>query len=192
MSMADTRRIGILPQIAALEIPAAWTKAFGIASFVALLAVGAHVKFFLPGNPVPVTLQTMFALMAGALLGPWAGLSAVALYIAIGMCGVPFFATAGVSGLMYLAGPTGGYIAGFMLATVLIGLVSQRTDKTALLFAAFAAGSALILLCGMLWLVAMMHLPVRQAWMLGVLPFLTGDALKTATALTMCVLLRRR
>lgn len=192
MSTADTRRIGVLSQIASLEIPAFWTKAFGIASVAALLAVGAHVKFFLPGNPVPVTLQTMFALMAGFMLGPWGGLSAVALYIAVGMCGVPFFATAGVPGLMYLAGRTGGYLAGFMLATVLIGLVSQRTDKTAILFAAFAAGSALILLCGMLWLVWAIHLTVRQAWTLGVLPFLAGDALKTATALTLCVILRRR
>lgn len=192
MSTVETRKIGIAAQIATLEIPAAWTRAFGILSFTALLALGAHVKFFLPGNPVPVTLQTMFALLAGALLGPWAGLSAVVLYLAVGMCGVPFFATAGVSGLMYFAGPTGGYLLGFMLAAVMTGLVFQKTEHTAARFAALAAGSLLILLCGALWLVVMMHLPFSRAWMLGVAPFLYGDALKTAVAATLCVILRRR
>ena len=192
MSTVETRKLGIAAQIATLEIPAAWTRAFGILSFTALLALGAHIRFFLPGNPVPVTLQTMFALLAGALLGPWAGLSAVVLYLAVGMCGVPFFATAGVPGLMYFAGPTGGYLLGFMLAALMTGLVFQKTEHTAARLAALAAGSLLILLCGALWLAVLMHLPVSRAWMLGVVPFLYGDALKTATAMAVCAVLRRR
>jgi len=192
MSTVETRRLGVLSQIAALEIPAAWAKAFGILSFTALLSLGAHVKFFLPGNPVPVTLQTMFVLLAGALLGPWAGLSAVALYLVIGMCGVPFFAMSGVSGLMYFTGPTGGYLAGFLLAAVTTGLAFQRTERTAVRLAVLAAASLLILLCGALWLGVLMHLPVSRAWMLGVAPFLYGDVLKTATAMTVCAVLRRR
>jgi hypothetical protein len=75
-----------------VELPSWLARAFGIAAVVVLVALGAHVKLFMPGNPVPVTLQTFFVLLAGAMLGPRDGMIAVICYITVEIVGGPVFA----------------------------------------------------------------------------------------------------
>lgn len=146
-----------------------------------LLAALAQVRFYLPFTPVPVTGQTFGVLLIGALLGSRRGASAVALYIAEGSLGLPFFA-GGKAGVAALLGPTGGYLVGFIAAAFVIGYLAERgldrRFRTAL--PAFLIGELVIFTCGALWLA--FFVGAQNALTAGVLPFLPGDALKVVLA----------
>lgn len=94
------------------------------AMFTALIAIGAFLRIQLPISPVPYTLQFLFVNLAGILLGSRRGLTAVGLYIVLGLVGVPIFSTGG--GIDYLVRPTFGYILGFALGAWLAGLISEH------------------------------------------------------------------
>lgn len=161
-------------------IPSGLARAFGIAAVVVLIGLGAHVRFFLPSSPVPVTLQTFFVLLAGAMLGPRDGMIAALCYIAAGAAGGPLFAL-GPGGVAYLCGPTGGYLVGFVAAAGVVGLVAGG-NNAARLAAGLLAGGALILLLGALHLALVTGLGFRRAMEIGVGPFIAGDLLKVAAA----------
>jgi biotin transport system substrate-specific component len=158
---------------------------------VALIALGAHARFFLPGNPVPVTLQTLFILLAGGILGASDGAAAALVYIALGILGAPFFARPESAGFLYLAGPTGGYLVGFVAASALVGFTIRRTRNAALVTAALLLASLLILALGTLHLARLLSLGPAEAMATGFLPFLPGDVLKTCFATVSLRLLRR-
>jgi biotin transport system substrate-specific component len=97
-------------------------KALMAAGMACATGLLAQVRIPLPWTPIPLTGQTFAVLMAGVLLGRnWGGLS-MAFYMLLGMAGVPWFAGA-TGGLAVLMGPTGGYIAGFVLAALFVGAV---------------------------------------------------------------------
>jgi biotin transport system substrate-specific component len=158
-----------------------------ITFFAALTALGARVTIPLPFTPVPVTLQVLFPLLAGLLLGSKRGALSQVEYVAAGLAGLPVFAKGG-SGLAYFLGPTGGYLLGFIAAAFLVGeLAAKRRASTRITtFLASLGGVAAIYLCGALWLTAWLgvtgHLSpivcLTQAWRLGVLPFVAVDVAK--------------
>lgn len=117
--------------------------------FAALIVVGAMIKVPLPG--IPITLQTMFVLLAGLLLGSRGGLIAVLVYIFMGLAGLPVFTGGG--GLMYLFKPTFGYIVGFALGAFATGWLAERNpdNSTKQLILAAVAGNALIYAVGLPW-----------------------------------------
>lgn len=171
-------------------MPAPLARVLGVVFSVALIALGAHVRFYLPGNPVPVTLQTFFVLLAGALLGWRAGMAAVGLYIGLGMAGWPLFAGAGAAGVGYLLGPTGGYLVGFMAAAGLVGVLARRVRSVWGLGASFLAASCLILLLGTAYLAICLQVGWVRAFALGFLPFVYGDVVKAAAAGVLFLTLR--
>lgn len=146
-----------------------------------LVAGMAQVRIPLPFTPVPITGQTFAVLLVGAALGSRRGAASLALYLLLGLSGLPFFA-GGAHGLAALAGPTGGYLVGFVAATWLVGLLAARgLDRripSALL--AFLAGELVIYLFGVAWL--SIYLGFAHAIAAGFLPFLVGDAIKLAAA----------
>lgn len=150
-----------------------------VAGFSVLVALSARVAIPLPFTPVPVTLQTLAVLAAGALLGSRRGAAAILLYLAEGAAGLPVFAM-GRSGVAYLAGPTGGYLAGFVAAAFLAGFFSgRRWDRHGLLaFAGLAIADLAIYVPGVLWLGAATGF--GRALVRGALPFLVADVLKAA------------
>ena len=112
-----------------------------MALFAALTAVGAFIT--IPVPPVPFSLQIFFAILAGALLGSHRGAISVAVYVLLGLCGLPVF-TKG-AGLSYIFQPTFGYLAGFILGAWLCGkIVELRADKgmKTMLLACFAGAAA--------------------------------------------------
>lgn len=179
---AKVYHIESIPGWLKVELPAWATRTFGIIAFTALLSVSAHIKVFLPGNPVPVTLQTMFALLAGAMLGPAAGATAVAAYLGLGLTGMPFFATDYVGGLAYLTGPTGGYLFGFFAAALFAGFAVPRLRSGSAKFAALGLADLLLLACGAWYLSLWMGTGVEKALLIGIVPFIPGEILKTAAA----------
>ncbi len=152
---------------------------------VAALALAAKIQVPVWPSPVPVTLTTFAVLSIGAAYGPKLGLATILAYLGLGALGWDVFAgsSAEASGLAYMAGSTGGYLAGYVLATLALGQAARRGwDRSVLGTAgAFAIGTALIYLPGVLWLGVLygFDAPIF-AW--GVTPFLIGDALKAGLA----------
>ncbi len=154
-------------------------RAAAIPLFVVLTAVGAYLAFPLPGTPVPVTLQTLFVLVSGAILGPWLGATAMATYLALGAAGLPVFAGGG-AGLAWLLGPTGGYLVAFPAAAFVTGWVAEGGRGWLRLAGAFVLGTVVILSGGATQLALLTASPIAEAAALGVLPFLPGAVVKTA------------
>lgn len=147
----------------------------------ALTAVGAYIV--IPVGPVPMVLQNMFVLLAGLLLGSRWGPASVALYLAMGLLGLPVFAGGG-AGLGHLAGPTGGYLLGYLPAVFVVGLVSSaRKPSMPLDLLAAVLGALIIYACGILWLMGITGMAPLPALSVGVLPFLLGDGVKIAVLL---------
>lgn len=171
----------------ALSIPAKITLAVGFAVLTGLLA---QVKFsLLPFSPVPVTLQTFAVLMAGITLGRWWGGGSMALYVGLGIAGVPWFA-GGVAGF----GSTFGYLIGFIMAALLIGHIADRYAVSRTIPRMFGLmGLATLLLIyvpGVIWLYLWLGIvgqtpTITSVIAMGVAPFLAGDLVKTAAAATL-------
>ncbi len=146
-----------------------------------LVALMAQVKIPLPFTPVPLTGQTFAVLLVGAALGSRRGAASLLFYLVQGMIGLPVFA-GGASGLAYLAGPTSGYLVGFVCAAFVVGRLAEigkdRRFRTALLM--FLAGEAIIYLCGLPWLG--LAIGFQKALVAGLFPFLIGDAIKLIAA----------
>ena len=150
-----------------------------VAGFSLLVALSAQVAIPLPFTPVPVTLQTLMVLATGALLGCRRGAAAILLYLAEGAAGLPVFAM-GRSGIAYLAGPTGGYLAGFFAAAFIAGFICERGwDRNGLLaFAGLVIADLAIYVPGLLWLGAFTG--YSRVLVQGAVPFFVADVLKIA------------
>lgn len=154
-----------------------------IGGLVALTAVSARVAIPVPGSPVPVTGQTFAVLLGAAAVGPLRGTLAQALYISLGIVGAPVYAS-GAHGYRVVVGATGGYLVGFLLASLLVGFAARSgyDRRPAGVVAAFLLGSALIYVPGGLWLAHYAHLSLDATLREGVVPYLPGDVLKALVA----------
>ena len=157
-------------------------RLLAVGAFIALTALSAFVRIPLPFTPVPLSLQTFFVLLSGALLGRKLGVLAQATYVFLGFSGQQVFTGAGC-GSLYLLGPTGGYIVGFVLASFLAGsfLIQEKQSAVAVFFKLLAA-DFIILFSGTLWLKVSLSLSLGKAFLLGFLPFVLGDILKVILA----------
>ncbi|CAN5605153.1 MAG: biotin transporter BioY [Chloroflexi bacterium] len=166
---------------------------------VLLIFVGARLSFYLPDNPfVPVSLQTFGVLFGSALLGFRRAILAVAVYLVLGVVGLPVFAydattDAYRSGLATIVtvqqgdiilGGTGGYLLGFLAAAALVGRLAElgwdRNVPGSLL--AMALGNALIYAIGLPWLALAADFEFQTALARGLYPFVAFDLLKLALA----------
>lgn len=157
-------------------------RVLAVSAFAAATAFGAHVA--VPLIPVPITLQTLFVILAGAMLGPALGAASQMAYLGLGVAGLPVFA--GGFGLAYLAGPTGGYLLAFPATAFVAGLVARHVRgrgaaAAVLLFTGFFLASLITLGGGTAWL-ALLTGDMARAIAVGFLPFLAGDLLKVALA----------
>ena len=151
-----------------------------VVSGAALTGVAAQISVPVPGSPVPVTGQTLAALLVGTALGTRRGAAAMGLYLVAGLAGVPWFA-AGSSG----SGVTFGYIIGFVFAGALVGELARRgTDRSPLRTAgAMVLGNLAIYAVGVPYLAVSLHVGLGKAASLGLYPYLLGDAVKVALAM---------
>ncbi len=152
---------------------------------IAALALTAKIKLFMPGNPVPITLTTFGVLTIGAAYGPRLGAMTVFGYLALGALGLDVFAgsSADKFGMTYMMGGTGGYLVGYMIAALALGVAARMGwDRSVILMAAaMLIGNVLIYVPGLLWLHQFADGWAQTvAW--GLTPFLMGDAIKLALA----------
>ena len=146
----------------------------------ALTAAGAYLS--IPIGPVPIVLQNMFVLLSGLLLGSRWGLASVGVYILAGAFGLPVFA-GGLGGISRIAGPTGGYLLGYLPAVYVIGLITEKL-KINIIFDVIAmiCGCIIIYVCGVTWLKDLTGMTWSKTLMVGMYPFVIGDVLKIAAA----------
>lgn len=160
-----------------------WLHAAAVATSSLLLVASAKLQ--VPFYPVPMTMQTLVVVGIGLALGPTRGASAVLLYLAMGLVGLPVFAGTPEKGigLAYMLGPTGGYVVGYLIAVLIAGWLSNRGwDRHHAMAAADAIiATASVYLPGLLWLGAVVgwEKPLL-AW--GLFPFILGDVLKALIA----------
>lgn len=140
------------------------------------------------GWPVPITGQTFGVLMVGAVLGARRGSLCVLTYLLEGLVGLPVFSY-GRAGLAVLAGPTGGYLVGFVGAAYVVGLLAERRwdRRFGTTIAAMALGNVVLHAAGLLWLWCLvklfgMQLGGRSIAAVGLYPFVVGDLLKIVLA----------
>lgn len=155
-----------------------------IAAGAAVTAVAAQIA--VPLWPVPITGQTLAVLLVGVTLGATRGALSLALYAVLGIVGLPVFSDYS-SGWSVIAGPTGGYIVGFIFAAALAGWLAQREwdRKLVRAFLAFLAGSIVPFAFGLPWLAAALGsygLPndLNSVLQAGLYPFILGGVIKAA------------
>lgn len=143
-----------------------------------LLALSAHVK--VPFWPVPQTMQTFAVLLIGMSYGSRLAAVTILAYLAEGLVGLPVFATG--AGPAYMAGPTAGYLAGFLVAAPLLGWLAERGwgQNWQSTVAAMLAGNLVIYLFGLGWLTILFGGTVAIS--AGLMPFIWGDLAKTVLA----------
>lgn len=150
---------------------------------IAALTLAAKIR--VPMWPVPITMQTFAVLTIGTAFGLRLSLITMLGYIALGAAGLAVFTGEG-TGLAYIAGPTGGYLAGFVVAAGAMGLLARRGwDRSALgMAAAMVVGTAIVYAFGLAWMAQLFGAEKGAAWVVqyGMTNFLIGDALKLVLA----------
>jgi len=174
-----------------------WTKRIVLVALgIAALAICAKIKVPVWPSPVAISLGTFAVLTIGAAYGPRLGLATMLGWMLLGAVGFDVFqnSSSGATGLAYMLGATGGYLVGYLLATLALGLAARRGWDRSVggMAAALLVGNALIYVPGLLWLGYLvangLFDPAKYAsvwdqtiaW--GLTPFLIGDALKLVLA----------
>jgi biotin transport system substrate-specific component len=165
------------------------------ASFAALTSVVSPISIPLGAlTPVPITLQVFLVYLILMLLGPWYGTLSLAIYLLLGVTGLPVFA--GLSGgTAILVGPTGGYLFAFPIAALLGGLVARRrsasrSNDTIRVSVAALVALGLIYGIGVAWLSNSFSLSLYNGFLAGALPFIPVDLLKAVVAIPIAVRIR--
>jgi biotin transport system substrate-specific component len=154
------------------------------ALFAALTAVGAFLKIPLP--VAPITLQFLFTVLAGILLGPKYGALSQLVYVALGLFGLPIFTQGG--GISYVLIPTFGFLLALIPCAWIVGILSGGCVKGARIWLACLAGTAVLYLIGLPYLYLILNVYLGKGmgiWAViksGMLIFLPGDALKITAA----------
>lgn len=168
-----------------------WQKVIFAVGLASLTGAMAQVRVVLPWSPVPITLQTFVVLLSGVVLGRKWGAISQALYLGIGALGMPWFTGYG-SGLQTLAGPTGGYLTGFILAALLIGYFTDTCIKSRSFF--YMLGLMVFANFIIIYGLGIAQLSLYLSWVkgvevnlfslfwMGVIPFIPGDLTKAIAA----------
>jgi biotin transport system substrate-specific component len=152
-----------------------------ISLFAALTAVGAFIS--IPIYPVPLSLQTLFTLLAAMTLGSVIGASSQIIYVMLGVIGLPVFAGF-KAGIGILFGPTGGFLFGFIISAYVIGkIIELKKEKNIFYyFLAGIIGTIILYIIGITQLSLVTGIGIKKAIAVGMLPFLPGDILKIIAA----------
>lgn len=145
-------------------------------------------------GPIPLSLASFAVYLAGAVTGPKRGTAAVGLYLLIGIAGIPVFSGFG-GGFQKLAGPTGGFLLGYLPCAFLSGIGAEKAAETGrgrwFLPAMLGAGTLVLYLIGTAWFMVQSGNAPGSALALCVAPFLPGDALKIAAAALLATPVRK-
>ena len=154
-----------------------------IFAFILIQYILSQLKFFLPDNPVPVTLQTFGILMMGSLYGLRLTFFSITLYLLVGLAGLPVFQGHN-GGIEYFMGVTGGYLIGFFFAAILTSFLSSRGLRSGLSIWAMLYANIVIYIPALIWLTIFDFSWPENGKLLSqaVYPYLIGDFIKLVLA----------
>ncbi|MBX9461891.1 MAG: biotin transporter BioY [Aquamicrobium sp.] len=155
----------------------------------------AASKIRVPMWPVPMTMQTFAVLIVGGVCSLRMSATILVAWLSLGLLGFSVF-TGEAAGAAYLAGPTAGYLAGFVAAALLVGAVSRRSNAGSprSMVLSLALGCVAIYTCGLLWMAWLFGASQSASWILwnGMIVFVPGEILKLAAAAAILVAMRTR
>lgn len=153
-----------------------------MALLAALLCVSSYISIQLPFSAVPITAQTLIVNLIALLLKPKKAGITVGIWILLGLVGLPVF-SGGKGGFGVLAGPTGGYIIGYLVAVMIIALIRGNKNKAIRnMISTIAVGIPVIYVIGVPWLKVVAGLDWKAAVITGLLPFIAGDIIKAVAS----------
>ncbi|NDD59046.1 MAG: biotin transporter BioY [Chlamydiae bacterium] len=155
-----------------------WSKdLFRVLGASILISLSSYISIPLYFTPVPLVIQSHVILLIAAILGSKRAFLATLAFLIQGSFGLPVFSS-GNSGLLYMMGPTGGYLIGYLVAAFATGYIFERMkERTAIkTLASFAMGNLIIYILGAAWLSS--YIGLKPSVCLGILPFLLGDTIK--------------
>ena len=158
-----------------------------IAIGIAILTASAYLQ--IPTQPVKISLQSLAVVLIGLAYGPRLGAGTVLSYLGLGAVGAPVFQSG--AGFAYMAGPTGGFLLGMLLATVVAGMFAQRgvLRSSAATLVATIVSLAVVFVPGVAWIGVLFGFD--QSLALGLYPFIPGELVKIGVALLLLPLLRQ-
>ena len=191
MSTTATLRAAVAPRSTAV------THALFIVGGVGFISAMAQVSVPVPGSPVPVTGQTLAALLVGTTYGARLAVSTFATYLIAGIAGAPIFAPSATSpnhGIDRVMSATGGYLVGMLVASLVLGYLADRKadQKFATSFPALLLGEVIIFGIGLTWLQRTLDLSWSATLAAGFTPFIFGEILKIAIVGTTLPLIWRK
>lgn len=157
------------------------------ALFTALIIIGGYISVPIPVGPVPIVLADFFVMVTALFLGYKWGSVSVVMYLALGALGLPVFA-GGKAGLAVLVGPTGGFLIGYILVVLSIGLLTEKvkttSGKVTLVknLVALIVGNVFLYLIGVPWLKMATSMSWSAALLAGFVPFIAGIVIKIIVA----------
>lgn len=175
--------------VRAISGTSAATAMYGVLILFGIALIAISAKIQVPFWPVPMTLQTLAIAGIAAAYGLRLGLATILAYLAAGYMGAPVFAGP-AAGPLYFAGPTAGFLAGFVVLTAIVGFVADRVNSGRFLplLGAMLLGSVLLFAMGFVWLGYMFvtgsgeTLGATFAWEKGVQPYIVADFVKMVLA----------
>lgn len=160
------------------------------ALFAALMCIFGPLA--VPIGPVPISLTNLVIYLAIFLLGTKLGTLSYVIYLLLGVAGLPVF-SGYAGGIGKLAGPTGGYLIGFIPMAIICGVAIEKWTKNNIIIAGgMVIGTLVAYALGTVWFVLMMDCEVWYALTVCVFPFLIGDGIKIAISLILGSTLRKR
>lgn len=163
---------------------ASWKSIALIIGFAVLTAVASKFQFYFWFSPVPVTLQSLAISLGAVALGSRRAVISQLALIGMGLVGLPVFSSP-LPGFAVMAGPTGGYILGFLLCAFVTGVLFEQKRSEIGFFKSsfyFLIGSLFIFLPGVVWLSVYTGASIGKALLIGFVPFIAGDVLKCMIA----------
>ena len=153
-----------------------------IALMTAITCVLGPLSIPLPFSPVPISLTNFAIFLAIFVLGMKNGTISFIIYLLLGAVGVPVFSSFR-GGLQVLAGPTGGYLIGFIFLALIMGFALNHFDRKLVpTIIGMIIGMAVCYAFGTVWLAKLLSLSFKEGLMMGVIPYLPGDAAKIIIA----------
>ncbi|MBC2582444.1 biotin transporter BioY [Clostridium sp. DJ247] len=161
------------------------------ALFATLTAVLSYVTIPLPFSPIPITGQSLAVMLAGCVLTPiQAGLSMLT-FLFMGAIGLPVF-SGGRAGIGVIVGKSGGYLVGYLVGAVIISILTSKNKSGKIMFAACLLGGIIVVhFLGVAWLSFVTGMGMWKTFMVGSVPFLPGDLIKSVAAVVIAIRLNK-
>jgi biotin transport system substrate-specific component len=163
-----------------------------IALMAAIICVLSPWSISIPFSPIPITLGSFAIYMTAYVLDAKRSVVACALYLLLGLVGLPVFSGFS-SGPAKLLGPTGGYLIGYLFVAFIMGFVIENfPNKVVIHFVGFLASTAILYLFGTVWLQQLMGITFGEALAMAVIPYIPLDLVKIVIACIVGPMIRKR